>query len=70
MAVDAGGRNDAMEAAMISGVWVPLVTPFKDGLVDLESYRRLIEHYLAFAGPFLLSYHSFFSSAHGAAATP
>jgi 4-hydroxy-tetrahydrodipicolinate synthase len=32
---------------MISGVWVPLVTPFKDGQVDLESYRRLIDHYLA-----------------------
>jgi 4-hydroxy-tetrahydrodipicolinate synthase len=31
---------------MISGVWIPLVTPFKDGQVDLESYRRLIEHYL------------------------
>jgi 4-hydroxy-tetrahydrodipicolinate synthase len=36
-----------MEAIMISGVWVPLVTPFKDGQVDLASYRRLIEHYLA-----------------------
>lgn len=32
---------------MISGVWVPLVTPFKDGQVDLASYRRLVEHYLA-----------------------
>jgi 4-hydroxy-tetrahydrodipicolinate synthase len=32
---------------MISGVWVPLVTPFMDGQVDLESYRRLIERYLA-----------------------
>jgi 4-hydroxy-tetrahydrodipicolinate synthase len=31
---------------MISGVWIPLVTPFKDGQVDLESYPRLIEHYL------------------------
>jgi len=29
-----------------SGVWVPLVTPFKDGLFDRVSYRRLIEHYL------------------------
>lgn len=29
------------------GVWVPLVTPFRDGLVDLKSYRRLIEHYVA-----------------------
>ena len=32
--------------AMITGVWVPLVTPFKDGAVDLASYRRLIEHYI------------------------
>jgi 4-hydroxy-tetrahydrodipicolinate synthase len=32
---------------MISGVWIPLVTPFNHGQVDLESYRRLIEHYLA-----------------------
>jgi 4-hydroxy-tetrahydrodipicolinate synthase len=31
---------------MITGVWVPLVTPFKDGAVDLVSYRRLIEHYI------------------------
>lgn len=31
---------------MLSGVWVPLITPFKDGLFDLDSYRRLIEHYL------------------------
>jgi 4-hydroxy-tetrahydrodipicolinate synthase len=29
---------------MIGGVWVPLITPFKDGLIDLVSYRRLIEH--------------------------
>src|SRR5262245_54269512 len=33
--------------ARISGVWVPLVTPFKDGRIDLASYRRLIEHLLA-----------------------
>jgi 4-hydroxy-tetrahydrodipicolinate synthase len=33
--------------AKISGVWVPLVTPMRDGRVDLASYRRLIEHLLA-----------------------
>lgn len=33
--------------ATIAGVWVPLITPFKDGRVDLPSYRRLIEHVLA-----------------------
>ena len=32
---------------MIGGVWVPLITPFKDGRVDLVSYRRLIDHYVA-----------------------
>jgi 4-hydroxy-tetrahydrodipicolinate synthase len=36
-----------MEAVLLSGVWVPLVTPFKDGQVDLANYRRLIGHYLA-----------------------
>jgi 4-hydroxy-tetrahydrodipicolinate synthase len=38
---------DGKDAVMISGVWVPLITPFKDGQVDLESYRHLIEHYVA-----------------------
>jgi 4-hydroxy-tetrahydrodipicolinate synthase len=32
---------------MLTGVWVPLVTPFQDGRVDLKSYRRLVEHYVA-----------------------
>ena len=31
----------------ISGVWLPIVTPFLDGEVDFPSYERLIEHYLA-----------------------
>jgi len=29
----------------ISGLWLPLITPFKDGAVDFSSYERLIEHY-------------------------
>jgi 4-hydroxy-tetrahydrodipicolinate synthase len=33
--------------AKISGLWLPLVTPFKDGAVDFSSYERLIEHYVA-----------------------
>jgi 4-hydroxy-tetrahydrodipicolinate synthase len=33
--------------AMISGVWLPAVTPFKDGRLDLDSYRRLIERAIA-----------------------
>ena len=31
----------------ISGLWLPLVTPFKDGAVDLASYERLVAHYIA-----------------------
>lgn len=30
----------------ISGLWLPLITPFKDGAVDFPSYERLIEHYI------------------------
>lgn len=30
----------------ISGVWLPIVTPFHEGAVDLASYERLVEHYL------------------------
>ncbi len=32
---------------MISGLWVPLVTPFKDGAVDYASYERLVAHYVS-----------------------
>jgi 4-hydroxy-tetrahydrodipicolinate synthase len=35
-------------ATALSGLWVPLVTPFKDGAVDYASYERLIDHYLSF----------------------
>jgi 4-hydroxy-tetrahydrodipicolinate synthase len=31
----------------ISGLWLPIITPFKDGAVDFPSYERLIDHYLA-----------------------
>ncbi len=30
----------------ISGLWLPLITPFKDGAVDFASYERLIDHYI------------------------
>jgi 4-hydroxy-tetrahydrodipicolinate synthase len=47
MPVPIGRRIDQVgDAIMLSGVWVPLVTPFKDGSVDLSSYRRLVEHYM------------------------
>jgi 4-hydroxy-tetrahydrodipicolinate synthase len=35
-------------ASKFSGLWVPLITPFKDGAVDYASYERLIDHYLSF----------------------
>src|SRR6202043_1632787 len=33
----------------LSGVWLPIVTPFHDGAVDFVSYDKLIEHYIAAA---------------------
>jgi 4-hydroxy-tetrahydrodipicolinate synthase len=33
---------------MISGLWLPIITPFNDGAVDFDSYERLLDHYLAF----------------------
>jgi 4-hydroxy-tetrahydrodipicolinate synthase len=29
-----------------SGVWLPIITPFKDGEVDYAGYERLLEHYV------------------------
>jgi 4-hydroxy-tetrahydrodipicolinate synthase len=31
---------------MRNTLWLPLVTPFKDGAVDFESYERLVRHYV------------------------
>jgi 4-hydroxy-tetrahydrodipicolinate synthase len=30
----------------LSGVWLPIITPFLDGAVDFASYERLLEYYL------------------------
>jgi len=30
----------------VNGVLIPLVTPFIDGRVDIETYKRLVRHYL------------------------
>ena len=30
----------------IQGVWLPLVTPFRDGALDEPSLRRMVRHYL------------------------
>ncbi|MDD6794889.1 MAG: dihydrodipicolinate synthase family protein, partial [Clostridiaceae bacterium] len=31
----------------IEGVWLPIITPFKDGEVDLVSYEKLLNHYIS-----------------------
>ena len=33
------------EFAPPSGVWLPLITPFKDEAIDAASLRRLVRHY-------------------------
>lgn len=30
----------------IKGVWLPVITPFKDDEVDFKSYKKLIDHYI------------------------
>ena len=30
----------------LAGLWLPIITPFADGIVDLQSYENLLEHYL------------------------
>src|SRR3954469_24153252 len=30
----------------LHGVWLPLVTPFRDGALDERSLRRMVRHYL------------------------
>jgi 4-hydroxy-tetrahydrodipicolinate synthase len=30
----------------IKGIWLPIVTPFKDDKIDLKSYERLVNHYI------------------------
>jgi len=29
----------------IEGLWIPLVTPFKEGKIDYDSYKGLVDHY-------------------------
>lgn len=36
-----------MEATRLSGLWLPLITPFRDGRLDEGSLRRLVRHYAA-----------------------
>ena len=38
---------DHSSNARLSGIWLPLITPFIDGAVDERSLARLVAHYLA-----------------------
>lgn len=29
----------------LTGIWLPIITPFKDDKIDYKSYQRLIDHY-------------------------
>ena len=31
----------------LHGLWLPLITPFRDGALDETSLRRLVTHYAA-----------------------
>jgi len=33
--------------SMLHGLWLPLITPFRDGVLDENSLRRLVRHYAA-----------------------
>ena len=39
--------NGGCAMTTLSGVWLPIVTPFHGGAVDFVSYEKLIEHSLA-----------------------
>lgn len=30
----------------LNGVWLPIITPFKDDKIDFKSYKKLIDHYI------------------------
>ena len=30
----------------IKGIWLPIITPFKDDEIDLKSYKKMIDHYI------------------------
>lgn len=32
----------------INGVWLPIITPFTNGVIDYDSYEKMIDHYLSY----------------------
>lgn len=41
-------RGKGVSLMNLRGIWVPLITPFKDNGLDLPSFKRLVEHYTSF----------------------
>jgi dihydrodipicolinate synthase/N-acetylneuraminate lyase len=35
---------DLFTSMIMNGIWLPIITPFKDGKVDFNSYKRLIDY--------------------------
>lgn len=31
----------------VDGIWVPLITPFENGKVDFESYKKIVDYYIS-----------------------
>ena len=42
-----GTMTDLRQISSLQGLWLPLVTPFRDGELDEASLRRLVRHYAA-----------------------
>jgi 4-hydroxy-tetrahydrodipicolinate synthase len=43
----ASERHTTDIRTFLRGLWLPLVTPFRDGALDETSLRRLVRHYAA-----------------------
>jgi 4-hydroxy-tetrahydrodipicolinate synthase len=39
-------RKEPPMLQRLSGVWLPIITPFVDGEIDYPSYERLVDHYV------------------------
>jgi 4-hydroxy-tetrahydrodipicolinate synthase len=47
MPLDLPGLGSSGLRSFLHGLWLPLVTPFRDGVLDETSLRRLVRHYAA-----------------------
>src|SRR4051794_9221338 len=42
---ETGDTSMSAEFALPQGVWLPLITPFRHGMIDAVSLRRLVGHF-------------------------